>query len=492
MALAPKLEIKQTQSLLLTPELRQAIGLLQMNNLELSEMLEQELQSNPLLERENDRLADTPDNSTPTIDDVNAETPNEYAEDPIAPDMDLSNQYDDADSDIQGDTSFETADWADYNHSKSRRTDDDNFDYVEQKLADEKSLYRLLDEQIFGHFSKPHDRLLAKVLSEHLDAAGYFRGDLTQIAQRLKTSPEKLQSVLAILKTFEPSGLFAESLSECLKIQLEDLQQLTPSFSVLLDNLPLVADRKLKELCKLCSCSPDELSTMLSALKSLNPKPAADWFCTPTSYIIPDVFVKASANGSYRVELNNMSLPRLLINQTYYAELKQNKTTSRYLKENLSHANFLIKALHQRATTILRVTEEIVLRQYRFFEHGVEYLKPLTLKDIAEALEINESTVSRVTSHKYMSTPRGLFELKYFFSQAAGSYIGNTDTSTTAIKHKIKQLIDNETPANILSDDKLVELLGQEGIKIARRTVAKYREALGIETSAQRKRHKRI
>jgi RNA polymerase sigma-54 factor len=231
---------------------------------------------------------------------------------------------------------------------------------------------------------------------------------------------------------------------------------------------------------------------MLSTLKSLNPKPAADWFSTPASYIIPDVFVKASTNGSYRVELNNMSLPRLLINQTYYAELKQNKTAARYLKENLSHANFLIKALHQRATTILRVTEEIVLRQYQFFEQGIEHLKPLTLKDIAESLEINESTVSRVTSNKYMSTPRGLFELKYFFSQAAGSYIGNTDTSTTAIKHKIKQLIDNETPANILSDDKLVELLGQEGIKIARRTIAKYREALGIETSAQRKRLKRI
>jgi RNA polymerase sigma-54 factor len=444
------------------------------------------------LERENDRLADTPDSNTPTIDDLNAETPNEYAEDPIAPDMDLSNQYDDADSDIQGDTSFETADWSDYNQSKSRRTDDDNFDYVEQKLADEKSLYRLLDEQIFGHFSKPHDRLLAKVLSEHLDAAGYFRSDLTQIAQRLKTSPENLQTVLQTLKTFEPSGIFAESLSECLKIQLEDSQQLTPSLSILLDNLPLIADRKLKELCKLCSCSPDELSAMLSTLKSLNPKPAADWFSTPASYIIPDVFVKASANGSYRVELNNMSLPRLLINQTYYAELKQNKTASRYLKENLSHANFLIKALHQRATTILRVTEEIVLRQYQFFEHGVEYLKPLTLKNIAEALEINESTVSRVTSNKYMSTPRGLFELKYFFSQAAGSSIGNTDTSTTAIKHKIKQLIDNETPSDILSDDKLVELLGQEGIKIARRTVAKYREALGIGTSAQRRRLKRI
>ena len=294
------------------------------------------------------------------------------------------------------------------------------------------------------------------------------------------------------MKGFEPSGIFATSLEECLTIQLKDINRYDVCIAELLKNLPLLAAGKYKELKQLCQASDEDLATMIADIKSLNPKPAASYEHDTTSYIVSDVFVRRQKNGNYQVELNSLSLPRLLINHHYYSELSnKDKNAKRYLKENLSSANFLIKAMHQRATTILRVSEEIVRQQRDFFDYGIEKLRPLSLKDIAYNLEMHESTVSRVTSNKYIHTPRGLFELKFFFSAAAGSYIGNEDTSTMAIKHKIKQLINDEKPQAILSDDKLVELLGQEGIKIARRTVAKYREALNIPTSAERKRQKR-
>lgn len=226
---------------------------------------------------------------------------------------------------------------------------------------------------------------------------------------------------------------------------------------------------------------------MIADIRALNPKPAAGYDNDNAACIIPDVFVRTNKQGDYLIELNSMSLPRILINREYYSEIKagsaKNREARRYLKEQLSHAGFLIKALHQRATTILRVSEEIVRRQRDFFEKGVDYLKPLLLRDIAEALEMHESTVSRVTAHKYMHTPRGIFELKYFFSAAAGTYTGDENTSVVSIRHQIKKLIDEETPENVLSDDKIVELMAQKGIKIARRTVNKYREAMGIPTS---------
>ena len=451
MALTPKLEIKQSQSLLLTPELRQAINLLQMNNLELNQLVEQELVSNPLLEREDDYLAaqdDIPvsgiDEPTSSIDDTEE----------LSADLPLNNEFDDYGSDTVGLENWENADWSDYNHAKEKRNDDDSFDYFQEKLAQTKSF---------------HD-----------------------IIATLKTSPQRLADILAKLKQFEPSGIFAENLAECLRIQLSDLNQLSPEMEHLLDNLPLLAAKKFKELSLLCHCSVEELPSLINCLKSLNPKPAAAYTQELTSYIIPDVFVTRSNLGEYRVELNSMTLPRLLINHHYYSQLNTDKKASRYLKGNLNRASFLIKAMHQRATSILRVCEEIVLRQYHFLEQGIEYLKPMCLKDIALALNINESTVSRVTNGKYMSTPRGIFELKYFFSSAAGSYIGNDDTSTTTLKHKIKTLIENEDVKHILSDDNIVSLLGQEGIKIARRTVTKYRESMGIPTSSQRKRTKRV
>lgn len=488
MALTPKLEIRQSQSLLMTPQLRQAINLLQMSNLELSEVIEQELGKNPLLEREDDTSRD--DEPLPrTINDDGAAA--EQTEEEFAPDnIDYDSNFDDFGSDSAGyeETGY---DWADYNRGKNPHLDED-FDYCEKKLAGTTSVYTLIEQQIDLSFISPRHKIIARLLSEGLDDAGYFRGNTSDIAKRLRASENEVREVLQKMKSFEPDGLFAEDLKECLAIQLRDKNRCDPAMARLLENLELLAERRLKELQKICGVDTEDLNGMIAELKALNPKPLAEYNNDITSYIIPDVFVKRNAAGDYRIELNNMSLPRLLINRAYYTEIiRRDKSSRRFLKENLSHANFLIKAMHQRADTILRVSEEIVKRQLDFFEKGIDYLKPLNLRDVAYSLEMHESTVSRVTNRKYMHTPRGIFELKFFFSQAAGSYIGNEDTSTLAIKHKIRQLIEAETPDNILSDDNIVSLLANEGVKIARRTVAKYREALKLPTSAERKRQKR-
>ncbi len=493
MALTPKLEIRQTQSLLMTPQLRQAINLLQLSNLELNELLEQELDANPLLEREDDTLSSAAENTPPTIDDYDA--PKDAAattEEEFSPDLDYDNQFsDDYGSDREGYEQENEGSWNDYYQSKKNH-DANDFDYFEKKLSETKSLNQLLDEQITLAFTSGKERLIARLLSEQLDDAGYFRGNLPEIAAKLHTEPQTLQKILDRMKNFEPTGIFAENLAECLKLQLQEQNRFDPAIATLLDNLELLAARKFKDLKKICNVDDEDLQSMIADIKMLNPKPAADYHQDGPAYIIPDVFVRRSRDGSYHVELNNASLPRLLINREYAAHLSaSDKNARKFVKSNLSHAGFIVKALHQRAETILRVSTEIVSWQRDFFEYGIDSLKPMTLKDIAYKLEMHESTVSRATAGKYMHTPIGLFELKYFFSAAAGTYNGDEDTSTLSIKYKIKQLIESEDPAHILSDDNIVELLARQSIKIARRTVAKYRESMGLPTSAERKRQKR-
>lgn len=489
MAVTPHLDLKQTQSLVMTPELRQAINLLQVSNLELNALIEKELEQNPFLEKEEDNSSLLPENDIPTIDDYDQSTESEESStDTVACD----NEFDDYGSDREGyDDNENQYDWQDYAVSKSRR-DDTDYDYFEQRLADEKSLYRLLEEQISQKFSHPKEKAVAFNLIEHLDEAGYFRGDLTAIAKRLKISGKVAEQILKKMQDFEPSGIFARSLSECLKIQLKDKDRLDPVAEKVLDNLSLLGERKLSELKKICQISDEDLASVLSDIKALDPKPAAKYHHDLTSYIIPDVFVRRKKDGTYIVEMNNMSLPRILINRQYYAEIKNKggKNEHRYFKQQLGSAGFLVRALRQRADTILKVSEEIVKNQYDFFEKGIDFLRPMQLKNIAEQIEMHESTVSRVTTNKYMHTPLGMFELKYFFTNAAGSYIGDEGTSTLTIKHKIKKMIEEEKADNILSDDKIVERLGQTGIKIARRTVAKYRDQLGIASSAERKKQK--
>ena len=491
MAITPKLELKQSQSLLMTPQLRQAINLLQLSNLELSELIEEELIANPLLQKEDAATGDNVE-LPQTIDDYDREESPNLSEEDFSPDFDISDRFDDYGSDSEGYNALDNDyDWNITNHNKNH-SDNEDFDFFEKRLAEKPSLYEVLNRQIGLTFPSPKNKFIAVRLCEYLDGAGYFRGDIIQIAKQLKIPAEQVENVLSQMKQFEPSGIFAQDLAECLKLQIKEQQFDDKRILILLEHLPLLAERRFKGLKKLCDCNDEELATFISQIKRLNPKPATDYEAETAVNIIPDVFVKRDKYGIYHVELNSASLPRLLINQHYYSEIKTaDKNTKRYLKENLSSANFLIKSLHQRAVNILKVSEEIVKYQYDFFEKGIEYIKPMTLKDIAEQTEMHESTVSRISNGKYMHTPLGIFELKYFFSTAAGSYIGDEQTSVLSIKHKLKKWIDEEPPEHILSDEELSELFAKEGLKVARRTVAKYREAIGIGSSAQRKREKR-
>ena len=437
MAITPKLEIRQSQSLLMTPQLRQAINLLQMSNLELSGLLERELSANPLLERENDRLNEEMPHEQ-NIDDY--DTPRQTDEEEFAPDIDFDNAFDDYGSDREGyEFTRENYDWSDYGRSKGAGEED--FDFFEKKLSNNKSLFRFLEEQISQTFTSKIEQAIALALTEQLDKAGYFRGSTKELAVRLNVNEKKIKNILTRMKNFEPSGIFAENLAECLQIQLRDKNRLDPQIQRLLDNLELLGSGKIKELKKICQATDEDFASMLADIKALNPKPAADFEHDLTTYIIPDVFVRTNKYGEYLVELNNMSLPRVLINREYFAKIRKqaDKQTQKYLKEQMSNAGFLTKALHQRAVTILKVSEEIVRVQRDFFEKGIEYLRPMALKDIAQNIEMHESTVSRVTANKYMHTPRGIFELKYFFSQAAGMLSGDDNTSTVSIKHKLKK-----------------------------------------------------
>ena len=488
MAVTPKLEIKQSQSLLMTPQLRQAISLLQLNNIELAELVAKELEQNPFLEKEDDRLASA-ETHEQTIDDYNQLNEN-TDEEQFAEDIDYNSTFDDSGSDCAG---YEPS-WTDFatGNKKSSYADDD-FNYLEQRASKEESVYDLLNRQINTSFQAPKDKLTAARMVSFLDGAGYFTGNLNTLAQQLHLPLEYLKTILKTLQTFEPSGIFATSLKECLSIQLADKNRLDEMMQCLLDNLDILAAGDIKKLKKLCQADDEDMASMLSDIKSLDPKPLAKYHLEQNAYIIPDVYVRRSKYGDYFIELNQDTLPRILINQEYKTQIlntSRHKAEKKYIKDNLSHANFLIRALHQRAETILRISEEIVKHQHDFFENGISGLKPMLLRDIAQAAELHESTVSRTVNHKYMHTPFGTFELKYFFSTAAGMYNGDTQTSVTEIKHKIKNLIENETD-KILSDDALVEILAQQSIKIARRTIAKYRDEMKIPTSAERKRQKR-
>ena len=359
MAVTPRIEIKQSQSLLMTPQLRQAINLLQMSNLELSELLSKELENNPFLEREDDRLADAEISSQPSIDDYPQEQqPN--SEEDYTPDIDYDNSFDDYASDREGYDGNNDYSWSEYASSKNHNADEE-FDFFEKKLSNKPSLYELLDQQISLNFATIKDKIIASRLSAFLDESGYFRGNIKDIATKLNLPVEDIENILRIMQGFEPSGIFTRDLKECLSIQLKDLNRLDPQMQKLLDNLELLGQRKFKELKKICAADDEDLATMIADIKMLNPKPAADYHSDTASNIIPDVFVRTNKQGDYLIELNNMSLPRLLINKEYYSEIKnlsgKNKEAKRYLKEQLGHAGFLMKKRRK-----IRRTEPDMLR----------------------------------------------------------------------------------------------------------------------------------
>jgi RNA polymerase sigma-54 factor len=487
----------------MTPQLQQAIKLLQLSNLELSEFIEAELEKNPLLEREEGVAPDRAEEQAGNASGEEGGGGGENAESPggDAPDNNRERELDTG----EGFSEKSSADDGGYDYSRSTlsgagaggnlKFDDSEYSF-ENNMAAPATLRDHLLDQIKLDFTDNRDCAIATLMLDYVDEAGYFRTALQPLADRLGCDIARLEIILAKLQQLDPAGIFARNLSECLALQLKELDRLDPAMEKLLQNLELLAGRDLKKLRAVCGVDEEDLRDMIGEIKSLDPKPALNFEHFVSQTVIPDVFMKPlpkSKGGGWAVELNNDTLPRVLVNKTYYTEVHKGakaKKDKEYLSEQLNTANWLVKAMHQRAQTILKVAGELILQQEAFFNYGVEYLKPLVLKDIAEAIGMHESTVSRVTTNKYIGTPRGAFELKYFFTSGVSNTEGSAEFSSEAIKARLKNLIDGETAGAVLSDDDLVGSLQKAGIAIARRTVAKYREAMKIPSSVQRRRLK--
>ncbi len=517
MALTTRLDVRQSQSLVMTPQLQQAIKLLQMSNLELSAFVEGEIEQNPLLERDDgpEELGATEEGGA---DQNGAKEgaegePRETAEaEPASPEERDSDELAAADnlfapSDGPLDTDYEnlwegagSADhagplpdsYASWGNSRGGSFEDGSFD-LEQTISDKASLRDHLVEQLGMDLTDPVDRIIGVHLVDMLDEAGYLMGDLGQVAAQLGCERARVEATLLRLQHLDPPGVFARSLSECLALQLRDRGRLDPCMATLLEHLDLLGKRDFPALRKLCGVPSEDLLEMAAEIRALNPKPGFAFDAAVAQAVTPDVIMRAHPDGDWQIELNAETLPRVLVNTQYYARVSRklrSKTERDYLSERFQSANWLVKSLHQRATTILKVASEIVRQQDGFFAYGVQHLKPLVLRDIATAIEMHESTVSRVTTNKYMATPRGMFELKYFFTSSIASSEGGLAHSAEAVRFRIRSLIDAEPPQDVLSDDKIVEMLRKEGMDIARRTVAKYRESLKIPSSVQRRREK--
>jgi len=484
MAMSAKLDLRQSQTLVMTPQLQQAIKLLQLSSFELSAYVEEELEQNPLLER---ARADTDEGAGEAVE------PQAVADDAFGASGKIDGKGDYHGDDEVAPTFEAPGSWQ--TPTSGGRFDGDDLQGVEQTVATTISLYDHLANQIYLDISDPAERIAATYLLDLIDEAGYLTGDLDEAAGKLGCTRDFLDRVLEKIQRLDPPGVFARDLKECLALQLADLNRLDPAMQALLDHLDLVARRDTAKLRKLCGCDPEDIADMLSELKALDPKPGLKFDAEPSQTVIADVMVRPNQEGGWHVELNSDTLPKVLANERYYAEITnstRSKADREFLAERWNSANWLVKALDQRARTILRVAREIVRQQDMFLLKGVEHLRPLVLRDIAEALELHESTISRVTSNKYMATPRGIFELKYFFTAAIGSTGNGPAHSAESVRHRIKALIDAEPPDKVLSDDNLVEILRADGIDIARRTVAKYRESMRIPSSVQRRRDKKI
>jgi RNA polymerase sigma-54 factor len=503
MALSTKLELRQGQQLVMTPQLQQAIRLLQLSNMELMQYVETELERNPLLEADDSAEGPVRTEADAASEFAKPEEPPASTDDnwldlgkPVTDpeatlDTDYDNVYPDAAPSEQGGDPGQSG-WANVRQRSTSADDDVN---LEAFVANEISLHQHLSEQMPLVLTEPAERLIGQYLIDMVDEAGYLPADLSALPDKLGAPPELVDRVLAFLQTLDPPGVFARSLKECLALQLKEQNRYDPVIAAFLDNLHLLANHNLSALKKAVGVEMDELMEIIQEIKRLNPKPGLKYGSVQMQPVVPDVLVRPSPDGSWVVELNSETLPRVLVNRTYLTTVTKTASSAadrNYLLECLQTANWLVKSLDQRARTILRVAEEIVRQQDGFFTHGVQYLRPLNLKTVADAISMHESTVSRVTSNKYIATPRGIFELKYFFTSAIASAEEGEAHSSEAVRHRIKQMIDGETPAAVLSDDKIVEKLKGDGIDIARRTVAKYREAMRIPSSVQRRRDKRL
>ena len=479
MVLTPKLELRQSQQLVMTPQLQQAIRLLQLSNLELGVFVENELERNPLLER--DEIARDGPHETAQGDDKAGHK----AESGDRTKLEARNGER---LGPNGDHLGDRGGWASLRPS-THNGDGSDGPNLEEFVAASRSLADHLTEQLHLMVTDPAERLIGAHLIHMVDESGYLLGSLDDVAARLGASPTLVDKVLTKLQGFDPPGVLARDLAECLALQLKDANRYDPQIARLLDNLELLGSHNLAALRRAVGVDNDELVEMVAEIKRLNPKPGLRFGSIQIQPILPDVLVRPAPGGSWLVELNSDTLPRVLVNRSYYANVARTARSEQdkgYLHECLQSANWLVKSLDQRARTILRVAEEIVRQQDGFLTHGVEHLKPLNLRTMADAIGMHESTVSRVTTNKYVQTPHGVFELKFFFNSSIRTSDGDTIASES-VKEKIGKLIRAEDPRHPHSDQKLVELLRVENIDIARRTVTKYREALGILSSTRRR-----
>jgi RNA polymerase sigma-54 factor len=481
--LGPSLSIRQSQQLVLTPQLAQAIKLLQLSNLELDAYIAEELSKNPLLEGRNDEPDEQPAGDFAADEDAGDDAP----DDPGADNLILGQADDDRPLDVDWQSeALETDSFADVVTSGGGEEGFD-FDRVEYAAA---SLAEHLLDQLHG--ASGDVGALARIVAEALDETGYLSVPLSDIAEMSGAPLERVEEALALVQGLDPPGIGARSLAECLALQARAADRYDPAMARLIDNLDLLSKGRTTDLKRICGVDDEDLADMIRELRAYDPKPGCRFSGTAAEDVTPDVFVRRTRAG-YAVELNQATLPRVLVNRRYYQELKsgpQDKASRAWLSECLQSANWLVKALDQRARTIVKVVSEIVKRQQGFFDRGVAAMKPMTLREVADAIEMHESTVSRVTSNKYLLCDRGLFELKYFFGSGVASAEGEGGAAANAVKAGIKELIDAES--EILSDDAIAVLLKQRGFDVARRTVVKYREAMGIGSSIQRRRMRKI
>jgi RNA polymerase sigma-54 factor len=489
----------------MTPQLQQAIKLLQLSNLELTAYVEAELERNPLLERDEAGddgpvpAPDGPPEPEPLAEPSMTAGADQWIEETRSAgaaaselDTDSENVFPDAGrSDLAG--APDVGSWASVRQTSNAIDEEPN---LEAYVAEQVSLKDHLLSQMPMVLADPVQQLIGRGLIDLVNEAGYLTGSIDEMAEKLGAPVELAETVLAKLQTLDPPGVMARSLAECLALQLKDRNRYDPVIARLLDNLPLLAAHDFRALRRAVGIDADELAEMIGEIKGLNPKPGLKFGSEPVQPVVPDVIVRPASDGGWIVELNAETLPRVLVNRSYLtrvSKLARASTDKDYLHDCLQTANWLVKSLDQRARTILRVAEEIVRQQDGFFAHGVQHLRPLNLKTVADAIKMHESTVSRVTSNKYIATPRGILELKFFFTSAIASASGEGEAhSSEAVRHRIRQLIEAESGERVLSDDRIVEILRDDGIDIARRTVAKYREAMRIPSSVQRRREKRL
>ncbi|WP_375194751.1 RNA polymerase factor sigma-54 [Sphingobium sp.] len=499
MALAPRLDLRQSQSLVMTPQLQQAIKLLALSNLEIEAFVASEMEKNPLLE------ACGPDDFTPSADGIDRETQTHSvaaevgdsdqligqglgsADSPLDVDFGAETFIDNGPADRMAGPSASSGGMEPLSGGTGEAFDFDSFANPEPGLQE-----HLMDQA--RAVLSDMDLLIATQLIGQIDPAGYLDANLLETAHALGVPLFEVEHVLDVIHSFDPTGVGARSLSECLMLQAMEADRYDPCMARLLANLDLLAKGALPQLRRICGVDEEDMADMIRELRGYDPKPGLRFSHDSAPPVTPDLFVRPTRDG-WSIEVNNATLPRLLINRSYYVELAagpQDRASRAWLADCLASANWLVKALDQRQKTIIRVASEIVRQQEDFFRKGVEHLRPLTLKAVAEAIQMHESTVSRVTSNKYLSCPRGLFELKYFFTSGVAAAGGEGAVSAEAVKSHIKALIAAETADAILSDDTLVDMLRAKGMDIARRTVAKYREAMGIGSSVQRRRQKAL